>query len=302
MGTPSSEATTAELAELAAGFESMRPRLFGIAYRMLGSAVEAEDVLQDAWIKWQQTDRSAIRSHAAFLTTMITRLAINVATSSRMRRESYIGPWLPEPVLTGADPQLGAENTEALEFGLLLLMERLTPQERAVYLLHEAFGYSYADVAGVIDTSEANARQLARRARLHLTEHSDTHVSLAQKNRLLRAFLAAAQAGDLAGLQALLADDIVVYSDGGGIVSAARRPIEGRDHVGRFLLGTVQRLQPGAELDIVAVNGADAFVIRQNGQPYLVGSLGVSGAGIRRIFFTLNPEKLGAMGPATLSP
>ncbi|WEO78779.1 RNA polymerase sigma-70 factor [Cryobacterium sp. SO2] len=295
MGTPSRDATTAELAELATGFESMRPRLFGIAYRMLGSAVEAEDVLQDAWIKWQTTDRSAIRSHAAFLTTMTTRLAINVATSARVRRETYIGPWLPEPVLTGTDPELGAENTEALEIGLLLLMERLTPKERAVYLLHEAFDYSFSDIAAVIETTEANARQLARRARLHLQDHSDTRVSVAQKNRLLRSFLAAAQAGDLAGLQTLLADDIIIYSDGGGIVSAARRPVEGRDRVGRFLLGTVQKLQPGAQLDITAVNGADAFVIRQHGEPYLVGSLGVSAEGIHRIFFVLNPEKLGAV-------
>ncbi|MET1043326.1 MAG: sigma factor, partial [Microbacteriaceae bacterium] len=137
---------------MAASFVSLRPRLFGIAYRMLGSAVEAEDVLQDAWIKWQATDRSGIRSPAAFLTTMTTRLAINVANSSRMRRETYIGPWLPEPVLTETDPELGAENTEALEIGLLLLMERLTPTERAVYLLHEAFDYPYREIAEVIET------------------------------------------------------------------------------------------------------------------------------------------------------
>ena len=295
MGVPSRDVSAAEMAELAAGFEAMRPRLFGIAYRMLGSAVEAEDVVQDAWVKWQRTDRSGIRSHAAFLTTMTTRLAINVATSSRMRRETYIGPWLPEPVFTGADPELGAENTEALELGLLLLMERLTPHERAVYLLHEAFGYTFSEIAAVVETTEANARQLARRARLHLTERSGNHVTVAQKNRLLRSFLAAAQAGDLEGLQTLLADDIVLYSDGGGNVTAARRPVEGRDHVGRFLLGTVQKLQVQVELQVAAVNGSDAFVLRADGEPFLVGVIGVSDRGIDRIFFIMNPSKLGAV-------
>ncbi|ASD23921.1 RNA polymerase subunit sigma-24 [Cryobacterium sp. LW097] len=295
MGVPSRDVTAAEMDELAAGFESMRPRLFGIAYRMLGSAVEAEDVVQDAWVKWQTTDRSGIRSHPAFLTTMTTRLTINVATSSRMRRETYIGPWLPEPVFTGADPELGAENAEALEVGLLLLMERLTPQERAVYLLHEAFGYTFGDIAAVVETTEANARQLARRARLHLKEHSDNRVTVAQKNRLLRSFLAAAQAGDLEGLQTLLADDIVLYSDGGGNVTAARRPVEGPDHVARFLLGTVQKLQMHVELHVAAVNGSDAFVLRMDGEPFLVGAIGVSTRGIDRIFFIMNPVKLGAV-------
>ncbi len=192
-----SDAAASEIDDVADEFESLRPRLFGIAYRMLGSTVEAEDIVQDAWIRWQGTDRTGVRSPAAFLTTMTTRLSINVATSSRLRRETYIGPWLPEPVLTGADPELGAENTEALEVGILLLMERLTPMERAVYLLHEAFDYPYREIGEVIGTTEANARQLSRRARQHLTESSGTRVTVAEKNRLLRSFLAAAQSGDV---------------------------------------------------------------------------------------------------------
>jgi RNA polymerase sigma-70 factor (ECF subfamily) len=286
------------LDDLAADFERFRPRLFGIAYRMLGSAVEAEDVVQDAWVRWQTTDRDGIRSPVAFLTTMTTRLALNVATSARVRRETYLGPWLPEPVLTSSDPALGAENGEALELGLLLLMERLTPMERAVYLLHEAFAYSYGDIAEVIETSEANARQLARRARQHLAEKRAAPVPVEQKNRLLRSFLAAAQAGDLAGLTTLLTDDIVTYSDGGGIVSAARRPVLGRDNVVRFLAGVLQKAPADVTAHVAVINGADAIVLRRGGEPYLVGAIGVTGGGIDRIFFILNPEKLGAVRTA----
>jgi len=288
----------ANLDDLAAGFELARPRLFGIAYRMLGSAVEAEDVVQDAWIRWQATDRGDIRSPGAFLTTLTTRLALNVATSARVRRETYLGPWLPEPVLTGSDPALGAENGEALELGLLLLMERLTPMERAVYLLHEAFVYPYGDIAEVIGTSEANARQLGRRARQHLAEERATPVPVAQKNRLLRSFLAAAQTGDLAGLTALLTDDIVTYSDGGGIVSAARRPVFGRDTVIRFLAGVLQKAPADVTAHLAEINGADAIVLSRGGEPYLVCSIGVTDGGIDRIFFVLNPEKLGAVRAA----
>jgi len=295
MGVPTRDTAAADLHDLAAAFERLRPRLFGIAYRMLGSASEAEDIVQDAWVKWQTTDRSGIQSPAAFLTTMTTRLAINVAGSSRMRRETYIGPWLPEPVLTGTDPELGAENTEALEIGLLLLMERLTPKERAVYLLREAFDYSFTEIADVIETTEVNARQLARRARVHLTERSATRVTVAQKNRLLRSFLAAAQAGDLKRLQTLLTDDIVLYSDGGGIVSAARRPIEGRDHVERFMLGVLSKFPTDVEVAFAAVNGSDAVVMSRAGEPYIVGTIGVTDVGINRIYFVMNPEKLGAL-------
>jgi RNA polymerase sigma-70 factor (ECF subfamily) len=288
----------ADLDELAVDFEGLRPRLFGVAYRMLGSAVEAEDVVQDAWVRWQTTDRSSILSPGAFLTTMTTRLSLNVATSSRRRREVYIGPWVPEPVRTSTDPQLGAENAEALEIGLLMLMERLTPMERAVYLLHEAFDYPYRDIAEIIETTEANARQLSRRARLHLTQHSDTQVTVDQKNRLLRTFLAAAQSGDVQRLQALLTDDITVYSDGGGIVSAARRPIEGRERVARFIFGAFNKVPEDIDIQFTQVNGAEAVLARRAGEPYLVGMIDGTDEGIDRIFFVMNPDKLGAFRDA----
>lgn len=285
-----------ELTALAAEFQAIRPRLFGIAYRMLGSAMEAEDVVQDAWIRWQTTDRSNVRSVAAFLSTMTTRLAMNVATSSRVRRETYIGPWLPEPVLTSTDPALGAENAQALEVGILLMMERLNPMERAVYLLREAFDYSYGEIADVIDTTEVNARQIGRRARLHLQVQTVNQVTTEHKNRLLRTFLAAANAGDLEHLHALLAEDIVVYSDGGGIVTAARRPIEGRERVERFLLGIMEKTGETVEFHVATVNGADAVVLTRAGAPYLVLSISVNQDGINRVFFMMNPEKLGALG------
>lgn len=285
---------TTELDELGAQFHALRPRLFGIAYRMLGSAVEAEDVVQDAWIRWQTTDRSEVRSPLAFLSTTTARLAINASSSFRLKRAAYVGPWLPEPVFTDDDPELGAQNSEALEIGLLMLMERLTPSERAVYLLREAFDYPFAEIAAVLETSEANARQLARRARVHLGEKRAATVTVEQKNRLLRAFVAAAQSGDLERLQSLLTDDIVSYSDGGGVVSAARRPIVGRVNVERFLVGALEKTRVD-EIEFATVNGADAFLVRRGGEPYLLGTVGATAAGIDSIFLVVNPEKLGAV-------
>ncbi|VXB70756.1 RNA polymerase sigma-70 factor [Pseudoclavibacter sp. 8L] len=292
MSFAADDTSVSELRALGEEFQTLRPRLFGIAYRILGSVAEAEDVVQDAWVRWQTTDRASIRTPLAFLTTMTTRLAINVAESSRVRRETYIGPWLPEPVMTDSDPTLGAENAEALAMGMLLLMERLTPTERAVYLLREAFDFPFSEIAEAIDTTEANARQLGRRARLHLQTAGTREVSFERHNRLLRSFLEATETGNLERLRSLLTDDIVYYGDGGGAVSAARRPIEGRDRVGRFLLGIVEKSQGDFQVDVMSVNGADAVVLREDGRPYLVGMIGVSDAGIDRIYFVMNPEKL----------
>ena len=195
-------------------FISTRPRLFGIAYRMLGSAVEAEDVVQDAWMRWQTTDRSAVLNAPAFLVTTTTRLAINVAESARSRHETYAGPWLPEPVDTSADPGLGAERGEALEFAVLLLLEKLTSTERAAYTLREAFDYPYREIAEILQLTEANTRQLVTRARKHIADGRQASVSNAERCRFLNAFIAAARAGDLLGLEALFASDLVSMSDG----------------------------------------------------------------------------------------
>src|SRR6202789_926348 len=206
-------------------FAEVRPRLFGIAYRMLGSAAEAEDIVQDVWLRWQATDRSIVENPPAFLATTTTRMCINFAQSAQSRRETYIGPWLPEPVDTSSDPALGAERGEALGLAILLLLEKLSPTERASYVLREAFDYSYRQIADIIQMEEANTRQLVSRARKHIADGRRAPVSSQEQRRLLEAFIAAAQKGDLATLEGLFAADVVSYADGGGIVRAARVPV-----------------------------------------------------------------------------
>ena len=190
-------------------FLSVRPRLFGIAYRMLGSAAEAEDIVQDVWVRWQTTDRSVVRNAAAFLVTMTTRLAINVMQSARSRRETSVGPWLPEPVDTSADPGLGAERGEALELGVSILLENLAPTERAAYILREAFDYAYRDIGDTLRLQEANARQLVTRARQHMANGQRRPADATEQRRLLAAFIVAAKNGGVAGLEGLVASDVV---------------------------------------------------------------------------------------------
>jgi len=184
-------------------FLSVRHRLFGIAYRMLGSAADAEDIMQDVWVRWQTTNRSVIRDAAAFLATMTTRLAINVMQSARSRRETYVGPGLPEPVDTSADPGLGAERGEALELGFGILLETLSPAERAAYILREAFDYAYRDIAEALRLQEANARQLVTRARQHVANGRRRPANATEQRRLLAAFIVAAKNGDVTGLEGL---------------------------------------------------------------------------------------------------
>ncbi|WP_159803260.1 sigma-70 family RNA polymerase sigma factor [Arthrobacter zhaoguopingii] len=203
-------ANSQDLERATVTFEAVRPRLFGIAYRMLGSAAEAEDVVQDTWIRWQSTDRAVVRHPPAFLATTATRLAINVAASARLRRETYIGPWLPEPVDTTCDPALGAEQTESLGFAVLLMLEELSPTERAAYILREAFDYPYGQIAQILNLKEANARQLVSRARKHLTPErlsSTGSTGSTEQQSLLTAFLNAARTGNLGALEDLLTPD-----------------------------------------------------------------------------------------------
>ena len=181
-------------------FLSLRSRLFGIAYRMLGSAADAEDIMQDVWVRWQTTDRSVVRAAAAFLATMTTRLAINVMQSARSRRETSVWPGLPEPVDTSADPGLGAERGEALELGFGILLETLSPAERAAYILREAFDYASRDIADTLRLQEANARQLVTRARQHVANGRRRPANATEQRRLLAAFIVAAKNGDVAGL------------------------------------------------------------------------------------------------------
>jgi RNA polymerase sigma-70 factor (ECF subfamily) len=190
-------------------FAAVRPRLFGVAYRMLGGVADAEDIVQDVWLRWQTCDRAAVRDAAAFLMTATTRLCINTLQSARARRETYAGPWLPEPVDTGADPALGAERAEALRFATSMLLEKLPPAERAAYILREAFDYPYELIARTIRVSDVNARQLVSRARKHLATDRCESTSAADRLRLLTAFVTAARAGDMAALEDVLVSDAV---------------------------------------------------------------------------------------------
>jgi RNA polymerase sigma-70 factor, ECF subfamily len=196
-------------------FLSARPRLFGIAYRMLGSAAEAEDIVQDVWIRWQTTDRRPVRNPLAFLVTATTRLAINVLQSARARREADVGPSMPEPVDTSPDPGSGAERGEGLNLAVVLLLERLSPPERAAYVLREAFDYPYRQIANLLRVEEANARQLVTRARAHVTGGRRAPVSPAEQRCLLNALLAAVRTGDLARLERLFAADQMTNYTGG---------------------------------------------------------------------------------------
>ncbi|RZQ59930.1 RNA polymerase sigma-70 factor [Amycolatopsis suaedae] len=275
-------------------FEEQRPRLFGLAYRLLGSAAEAEDVVQDAYLRWSESDRSVIRTPSAWLAKVVTNLSLTRLTSARARRETYVGPWLPEPVYTG-DGALGpledAEQRESVSIALLYLLERLTPTERAVFVLREAFGYSHREIAGIVDLSEANSRQLHSRARQHLADARPRYEPDPGDGReLLARFLAAARDGDLAGLERMLAQDVVLRSDGGGKVTAARKPVAGRDKVARLFAGGFAGLGP-VELAFVEVNGTAAVVGRAGKYAGML-TLTVSGGRITELYAIANPDKL----------
>ena len=272
-------------------FESTRPRLFGIAYRMLGSATEAEDIVQDAWLRWQ-TVTDEVQNPAAYLATITTRLSLTALDSARARRETYIGPWLPEPVATNVDPLLGAERAEALSLAVLLLLERLTAAERAAYVLREAFDYSFREIAAVLETTESNARQLATRARAHLDRERGASVSDDERDRLLAAITVAAQSGDLAGLEALLAEDVVSLSDGGGVVSAARNAVTGRNNVARFILGLLSKYSEGVTSHYLPVNGEPTLFVVREGLPLLIWQFDIGPDGVRAMYAVMNPDKL----------
>jgi len=273
-------------------FLTARPRLFGIAYRMLGSVVEAEDIVQEAWLRWQNTDHAEIQDPAAFLATVTSRLAINLARSAPKRREAYVGPWLPEPVETSADPQVGAERAEAVDLAVLFLLEKLNPVERAAYVLREAFDYPYQRIAEMLETSDANARQLVSRARRHLAAERREPVSPAAHRRLLEVFLSAARTGELSVLEEVLTMDVVSYTDGGGMRGASRIPVIGRPHVSKFIVAFAPRFWPGTEERWVEANGRPAVLVTAGDKVLALVTAEVSERGIERLLWVLNPEKL----------
>ena len=284
-----------ELDGAVAVFNEVRPRLMGIAYRMLGSHTEAEDLVQEVWLRWQAADRSTVQSPVAYLSTAVTRLAINASQSARARRETYIGPWLPEPVDTSADPFLGAERGEALSFAVLLVLERLSPTERAAYILREAFDYPYDELATMLQSTEPAVRQLVSRARKRIRAERRTEVSGSQQKKLLSAFVEAARSGDLAVLEQLLAKDAISYSDGGGAARASKFPVVGRERVAKYHRAFHSRFWAGVTVEFGRANGRAVAMLERDGVLFAVCTVIASDDGIDEVLWMMNPAKITAV-------
>lgn len=259
---------------------------------MLGSVADAEDILQDVWIRWQAARREDVREPVAFLTTITTRLSINALQSAHVRRETYIGPWLPEPVNTQNDPALGAERGEALQYAVLMLLEKLTPAERAAYVLREALDYPYERIAEIVQSSIVSARQLVSRARAHLASDRSAAISPGDQRRLLEAFLTAAQRGETAELERLFAADVVSYSDGNGAKLAARIPVIGAIRVAKFVSAFSSHFWTGKAVDWVEVNGQPAITLSEGGTVTTALAITASAHGIDRLLWIMSPDKL----------
>jgi RNA polymerase sigma-70 factor, ECF subfamily len=279
-----------------ATFGQFRGLLFSVAYRMLGSVADAEDMLQETFIRWQQAARDDIRSPRAFLVTVITRLCINELQSARVRREEYVGEWLPEPLVTGpnSDPLGVLKADESLSMAFLLLLERLTPMERAVFLLREVFEYEYEEIASVLGQSEANCRQILKRARSHVGDLRRRFDASAREHQdLLKRFIKATRAGDIQALLELLATDVVLHSDGGGKAIALPNVIHGADLVARTALERMRTIVPkNLTTRLAEINGEAGFVSYLNGKPFSTFTFEARGGRIHTIYVVTNPEKL----------
>lgn len=282
-------------------FEEHRPVLQGVAYRMLGRVADAEDVVQEAWLRWSTADHDAVREPRAFLVRITTRLAVDRLRQVQARREAYVGPWLPEPVSTeygGAVPDSAdrAVFTESVTLAVLVVMESLSPLERAVFVLREAFGYPYAEIATVLDRGEAAVRQLAGRARRHVEERKPRfEVDPERQRDLTERFLAAAAGGDLQGLLSLLADDVRLVGDSGGRAKAPLRVLETADKVARFLIGVSTTPLDAMDFALAELNGGVAVVLREAARPDTVFQLDVAHGRIQTVYVIRNPDKLTAV-------
>ena len=285
--------------------DELRPAAFAIAYRMLGSVSDAEDVVQEALLRVHQAMQAGeqIASPRAFVATVTTRLAINELRSARARRERYVGEWLPEPIITEGhdDPARHAEIADSLSLTILVVLESLSPEQRAVLLLHDAFGYGYPEIAAIVGKSEDNVRQLATRARRHVEQRRPRfQTTREQRDELARRFFAAAEQGDLAGLEALLAHDVELTADGGGKVPALARSLRGRDRVARALISWIAMVAriPGVSWRHVEVNGGPgALLLDGQRRLIVVCALDIAGGQIRSINSIVNPDKLAHLGP-----
>jgi RNA polymerase sigma-70 factor (ECF subfamily) len=283
-------------------FQEQRPRLFGIAYRMLGSASDAEDVVQDAWVRFSTARPVDLRSPDAYLTTIVTRLCLDRLKSARASREEYVGPWLPEPLVTDAapGPERSAALAESVTLAFMVLLETLSPEERAVFLLREVFEHDYDEIAAMLDTTAANCRQLFHRAKGRIAERRPRFRDAAQERRpLVGRFVHALAAGDADELRCVLAEDVGFWSDGGGKVLAARRPVFGREAVVTVLVG-IRRTGPksagvpleAVSLDVIDINGEPAMVVRIAGHVDSVYTFTVDAGAIAAIRIVRNPDKL----------
>ncbi|MFJ8822379.1 RNA polymerase sigma factor SigJ [Streptomyces sp. NPDC102467] len=280
-------------------FEEHRPVLMGVAYRMLGRVADAEDVVQDAWLRWSQADRTEVREPRAYLVRITTRLAVDRLRQAQSRRESYVGPWLPEPLVTDFGPTVPdtaerAVLADSVSFAVLVVLESLSPLERAVFVLREAFGLPFAEIAATLERGEAAVRQLAARARKHVEERRPRFdVDPAQQRDLTQRFLAAATEGDLDGLMSLLAPDVRLVGDSGGKSKAPLRVIETADKVGRFLTGAAgQGNAEGFEFRTVEINGGPGLLALSEGKVDAAFQLGISDGKVQYVYIVRNPDKL----------
>ncbi|MEU6354764.1 RNA polymerase sigma-70 factor [Streptomyces sp. NPDC047072] len=279
-------------------FEEHRPVLLGVAYRMLGRVADAEDVVQEAWLRWSAADRSEVREPRGYLVRVTTRLAIDRLRQVKARGETYVGPWLPEPYVTDfgdavPDTAEQAVLADSVSLAVLVVLEALSPLERAVFVLREAFGYPYAEIAGMLDRGEPAVRQLAGRARKHVEERRPRYeVDPVQRRDLTERFLAAAAGGDLAGLMALLAPDVRLVGDSGGKSKAPLRVLESADHVSRFLVGVAEKGVPDITWRFLELNGGPALLVLSAGKPDSVFQLDILDGRIQAIYIIRNPDKL----------
>lgn len=289
-----SDPDAARETRLAAAFERHRPALFGLAYRILGAVAEAEDAVQDCYLRWRRVDPATIESERAWLLTATSRLCIDRLRAAKARRETYVGPWLPEPLATGPDADETGALASTLSTAMLLLLERLGPAERAAFLLRDVFECDYAEIAVALGRNEAGCRQLVRRARARVAASKRRFEADPAIHRgLLAAFGAAVESGDVAGLKAVLARDAEAWTDGGGRVLAARNVIHGADNVARFLIGVWKKRDGAYDLALRDINGAPGLVGRVDGAVRLVLTLDVADGLIRAVHIVNNPDKLG---------
>lgn len=295
----------------ASSFEPFRRRLLGLAYRMLGSMADAEDAVQETYLRWHGTDRDKVTDPRAFLMTTTSRICLDMLTSARARREEYVGPWLPEPVLDTAAlaPDSHTELAEDLSIALLLTLDRLSPLERAAFLLHDVFDFSFSEVANALDRSEAACRQLAARARAHVRDSRPRGATTPSSSRsgevdakhaeLISAFIAATRSGDLDGLTRLLASDVRVVTDGGGKVRAALNVLEGADRSARFLIGAARKgWREEYTLRFAVINGLPGVIIDAPGGPVQTSAFEIEDGVVRALYVVRNSDKLRHLAPA----